>query len=148
MTDDHTQGILSIAQRLETSIDRSDPLVRIEETPKFSGYHILANRSGMRALGLECLKASAGHSIDTKKKLPLEPKSLSYLRGSDEMRITGLFVDDGIEYEKRLTEEEVPTLDSGFRILDRVFTLVIWLMLGLSGLGFVVLIRWIWRLVN
>ncbi|MEO0852249.1 MAG: hypothetical protein AAFY15_01925, partial [Cyanobacteria bacterium J06648_11] len=81
-------------------MDKSDALVRIEHSGKVLGNHIVANQSGMLALGLECLRASTQPSIDTEHKLPLLSQSLSYLAGGDGEAITGLFVDNGIEYRR------------------------------------------------
>lgn len=141
------QDLVELAEKLELTLDKSDALVRIEHTPKYSGQHVIANKTGMVALGLECIKASSRPSIDTKRELPLELEALEYLKGADWDRVTGLFVDNGIEYERAPTKDELEREDARFDWLSFVFNIFLWVFLGSATLGFIVSIRWLWNLV-
>ncbi|MEO0423013.1 MAG: hypothetical protein AAF184_11790 [Pseudomonadota bacterium] len=140
------QDLALLVQRLEALVNKPDALVRIGFSPDHDpSRYVMANRAGMLALGLECLKASSGPSTSYREALSRAPTpALAYLAGGDCERLGGLLVDDELKYRV------APTADQQDE-KDRRDSLILGVLLsgfaGFACVGFLVAVRFLWRLV-
>ncbi|MEO0423012.1 MAG: hypothetical protein AAF184_11785 [Pseudomonadota bacterium] len=102
-------------------------------------HYIVANRSGMLALGLECVKAAAQPENASESKRPFEAERLAYLAGGDGDGICGLLVNSRLSYQAAAPARPDEPFDWSVALAN----MFLWGALGFATIGVLTVLHWL-----